>query len=176
MDYEGEFFSILPSFLHLNNLLSVTLQLNRLSLGLGRKRGGTQSRVYLINAILSPTASDKTKAIAHGALKNWYLSSSQSDFQSRYLLAAWHHANLVARLCRKINPRNTPASPAVLWFMKNIFKRMAKDAPELYFFYKDAQDVYEARNRQVEGEKEKMQLKRLKNPRRNRCAAVGCGC
>ena len=52
---------------------------------------------------------------------------------------------------------------------------MAKDAPELYLFYKDAQDVYEARNRQVEGEKEKMQLKRLKNPRRYWCAAVGCG-
>ena len=52
---------------------------------------------------------------------------------------------------------------------------MAKDAPELYLFYKDAQDVYEARNRQVEGEKEKMQLKRLKNPRRYRCAGVGCG-
>ena len=56
----------------------------------------------------------------------------------------------------------------------NIFKRMAIDAPDLYLFYKDAQDVYEARNRQVEGEKEKMQLKRLKNPRRYRCAAVGC--
>ena len=52
---------------------------------------------------------------------------------------------------------------------------MAKDAPELYLFYKDAQDVYEARNRQVEGEKEKMQLKKMKNPRRDRCAAVGCG-
>ena len=53
---------------------------------------------------------------------------------------------------------------------------MANDAPELYLFYKDAQDVYEARNtRQVEGEKEKMQLKRLKNLRRYRCAAVGCG-
>ena len=52
---------------------------------------------------------------------------------------------------------------------------MAKDAPELYLFYKDAQDVYESRNRQVEGEREKMQLKRLKNPRRYRCAAVGCG-
>ena len=36
--------------------------------------------------------------------------------------------------------------------------------------------MYEARNRQVEGEKEKtLQLKRLKNPRRYRCAAVGCG-
>ena len=58
--------------------------------------------------------------------------------------------------------------------MKNIFERMAKDAPELYLFCKDAQDVYEASNRQVEGEREKMQLKRLKNPRRYRCAAVGC--
>ena len=56
-----------------------------------------------------------------------------------------------------------------------MFERMAKDAPELYLFYKDAQDLYEAGNRQVEGEKEKMQLKRLKNPRRYRCAAVGCG-
>jgi hypothetical protein len=59
--------------------------------------------------------------------------------------------------------------------MKNIFERLAKDALELYLFYKDAQDVYEARNRQVKGEREKMQLKRLKNPRRYRCAAVGCG-
>ena len=52
---------------------------------------------------------------------------------------------------------------------------MARDTPELYLFYKDTQDVYEARNRQVEGEREKMQLKRLKNPRRYRCVAVGCG-
>ena len=52
---------------------------------------------------------------------------------------------------------------------------MAKDAPELYLFYKDAQDVYDARNRQVEGKREKMQMKRLKNPRRYRCAAVACG-
>ena len=59
-----------------------------------------------------------------------------------------------------------------MWFMKNIFERMAKDAPELYLFYKDAHDVYEARSRQVEGEREKMQLKRLKNSRRYRCAAV----
>ena len=49
---------------------------------------------------------------------------------------------------------------------------MAKDAPELYLFYKDAQDVYEARNRQVEGEKEKMQLKRLKEPEE----ISVCGC
>ena len=42
---------------------------------------------------------------------------------------------------------------------------MVKDAPELDLCYKDVQDVYKARNRQVEGEKEKMQLKRLKNLR-----------
>ena len=157
-----------------SQISSVTLSpFNRLSLGLGCTRDHTKSRVYLIKAILSPTASDKTKATAHGALINWYVSSSQSDFRSRYLLTACHHANLAARLCRKVNPSNT--SPAVLWFMKNIFERMAKDAPELYLFYKDGQDVYDARNRQVEGEREKMQLKRLKNPRRYRCAAVGCG-
>ena len=52
---------------------------------------------------------------------------------------------------------------------------MVKDAPELYLFYKGAQDLYDARNRHVKGEREKMQLKRLKNPRRYRCAAVGCG-
>ena len=122
-------------------------RLNRLSLGLGCTRDRTKSRIYLIKAILSPTASDKTKATAHGVLINWYLSSSQSDLRSRYLHAACHHASLAARLCRKINPRNTPASPAVLWFMKKIFERMAKDAPELYLFYKDAQDVYESRNK-----------------------------
>ena len=131
--------------------------LNRLSLGLGCTRDRTKFRVYLIKASLSPTTSDKTKATAHAVLINWYVSSSQSDFRSRYLLAACHHANLAARLCRKINPRNTPAAPAVLWLMKNIFERMAKDAPELYLFYKDAQDVYEARNRQGDGEREKMQ-------------------
>lgn len=148
----------------------------RLSLGLGCTRNRTKSRVYLIKAILSPTASDETKATAHGALLNWYVSSSKSDFRSRYLFAACHHANIAARLCRKINNSlKTPASPAVLWFMKHIFERMAKGAPEMYLFYKDAQDVYEARNRQIEGQKEKMPLKRLKNPMRYRCAAVGCG-
>lgn len=148
----------------------------RLSLGLGCTRDRTKSRVYLIKAILSPTASDKTKATAHGVLLNWYVSSSKSDFRSRYLFAACHHANIAARLCRTINNSlKTPASPAVLWFMKHIFERMAKGAPEMYLFYKDAQDVYEARNRQIEGQREKMQLKRLKNPIRYRCAAVGCG-
>ena len=52
---------------------------------------------------------------------------------------------------------------------------MAKDAPEFYLLYKDAQNVYEAKNRQVEEGRKKMQLKRLKNPRRYRCAAVECG-
>ena len=55
---------------------------------------------------------------------------------------------------------------------EHIRARMAKDALGLYLFYEDAQDVYEARNRQVKGEREKMQLKRLKNPRRYRCVVL----
>ena len=89
LDYGVRRVLFYPSFLHVNNHSSVTLSpLNRLSLGLGCTRDRTKSRIYLIKAILSPTASDKTKATAHGALINWYVSSSQSDFRSRYLLAA----------------------------------------------------------------------------------------
>ena len=61
--------------------------------------------------------------------------------------------SLIKLLCLlglEVSTEPLPASPAVLWFMKSIVERMEKDALELYFFYKDAQDVYEARNRQVE--------------------------
>ena len=40
---------------------------------------------------------------------------------------------------------------------------------------KDAIDGYEDISRQVAEEREKMQAKRLKNPQRYWCAAVGCG-
>jgi len=52
---------------------------------------------------------------------------------------------------------------------------MAKNTPELRLLYKEAADGYEYRNRQVAEEREKMQAKRLKNPQRYRCVAVGCG-
>ena len=76
LDYGVRQVLFYPSFLHVNNLSSVTISpLNRLSLGLGCTRDRTKSRIYLIKAILSPTASDKTKATAHATLINWYVSS-----------------------------------------------------------------------------------------------------
>lgn len=52
---------------------------------------------------------------------------------------------------------------------------MAKNTPELCLLCKDAIDGYEDISRQVAEEREKMQAKRLKNPQRYWCAAVGCG-
>ncbi|EDR06475.1 uncharacterized protein LACBIDRAFT_328873 [Laccaria bicolor S238N-H82] len=147
----------------------------RLSVGLCCTRDRPKSRVYFIKAILSPGASDKTKATAHGALIYWHLYSLRTDLQSRYVQAACHHANIAARLCRMINPPSTHVTPAILEFMHHVLKRMAKNVPELCLLYKDAVDGYKDRNKQVAEEREKMQAKRLKNPQRYRCAAVGCG-
>lgn len=164
--------SHLPLFL-LGNILS-SLH-NRLSVGLCCTRDRAKSRVYLVKAILSPRASDKTKATAHGALIYWHSNSSQTDWRSRNVQAACHHANIAACLCHKINPPSTHVTPAILEFVHHVLKRMAKNTPELCLLYKDAVDGYEDRNRQVAEEREKMQAKRLKNPQRYRCAAVGCG-
>ena len=77
LDYKVRQVIFYPSFPPFSTLTTVALPpLNRLSLGLGCTCNHTKSRVYLIKAILSPTASDKTKATAHGALINCYVFSS----------------------------------------------------------------------------------------------------
>ncbi|KAF8959771.1 hypothetical protein BDZ97DRAFT_1922743 [Flammula alnicola] len=147
----------------------------RLYIGLGCKRNRSLSRVYLVKVVSSPSASDTLKATAHGMLIDWCVQASLTDFRSRYLLAASHHANLAAALCRRVTPPGTHSSAAVLWFMKNVFQRQAADCPQLYVFYKDAMRALDERDAQLKGSREKMQQKRLKNPNRYRCAAVGCG-
>jgi hypothetical protein len=67
-----------------------------------------------------------------------------------------------------------PASPAVLWLMKTTLEPHSVNAPEVCLFWKECWKAWEDRKRQVEGEKGKMDEKRVKRPNRYRCAAVGC--
>ncbi|KDR76932.1 hypothetical protein GALMADRAFT_138969 [Galerina marginata CBS 339.88] len=147
----------------------------RLLVGLGCDANRTSARTYLIKALSSPKATDELKAIAHGILIDWYVSSCVNDFRSRYMFAASHHANIAAALCRRVSPPGTHASPAVLWFMSKVFEPQSKKAPELYLWFKDAVKALEFRNAQMADGRKKMEQKRLKNPNRYCCAAVGCG-
>ncbi|KAF8898244.1 hypothetical protein CPB84DRAFT_1780696 [Gymnopilus junonius] len=147
----------------------------RLLIGLGCKAQRTLARDYLIKALSAPDASDELKATAHGVLIDWYVSSCCHDFRSRYMFAASHHANLAARYCKLVSPKNVHASPAVLFFMSRVFETQAKAHMELNYWFKDAIAAYEFRNAQYASGKQKMEQKRLKNPNRYRCAAIGCG-
>jgi len=140
--------------------------------GLGCKYDRTLARHYLIKVLLSPNASDELKCTAHSSLIDWYVSA-ETTIRSRYLFTAGHHANIAASLSRRVSP-GVAAPPAVLWFMSQVFDRFSGMIPELYFFFKDAQRAMEERNAEIAHEKEVMEVKRLKNPKRYRCANVGC--
>lgn len=143
-------------------------------MGLGCEYDRTLARKYLIKVLSSSNASDELKCTAHGTLIDWYVSASHVELRSRYVFAACHHANIAASLCRRVSPKGAPASPAVLWFMSRVFNHVSKSAPELYYFFKDAQRAFEDRHAQLAREEEKMEVRRLKNPNRYRCANVGC--
>jgi hypothetical protein len=115
-------------------------------------------------------------ALGHGTLIEWCIFSTRFNLRSRYLFAASHHANLSARLSRRITPNAAlPASSAVLWFMNTFFEPLSMKHPELYLFFKDGVVAMNERKKQVERGRKKMQEKRIKTPNRYRCAAVGCG-
>jgi hypothetical protein len=139
--------------------------------GLGCEYDRTLVRKYLIKA-LSSNASDRLKCAAHSALIDWYVFGVET-LPSRYLFAANHHANVAASLSRRVSP-DASAPPAVLWFMSRVFDPFSEKVPELCYHFKDAQKAMKARDAEITREKEKMEVKRLKNPKRYRCAAVGC--
>jgi hypothetical protein len=92
------------------------------------------------------------------------------------MFSASHHANLSARLSRRVTPNAAlPAPSSVLWFMNTFFEPLSQKSPELFLFYKDGVTAMDERKKQVESGRKKMQQKRMKTPNRYRCAAVGCG-
>ncbi|KAF8957247.1 hypothetical protein BDZ97DRAFT_114645 [Flammula alnicola] len=147
----------------------------RLLVGLECRYDRTLARAYLIKALSSPRASDGLKCTAHGLLIRWYLeSTSGGAIRGRYIFAACYHANIAAYLCRRVSPPGTHASPAVLTFMIHVLEPQSRKVPELSLFFSDAWKALEDRKLQMATGREKMEEKRLKNPNRYRCAAVGC--
>ena len=65
-------------------------------------------------------------------------------------------------------------SPAVSWLIKTTLEPHAENAPEVCLFWKKCWKAWKDRKRQVEGEMGKMNEKRVRRPKRYRCAAVGC--
>jgi len=146
----------------------------RILVGLAGKYDRTLARNYLIKALSSPNASDELKCTAHSSLIDWYVFGAET-LPQRYLFTASHHANIAASLSRRI-PSNGGVSvpPSVLWFMSRVFSPFSGTVPELCYFFKDAQKAMDDRDAEITREKKKTEVKRLKNPKRYRCAAVGC--
>jgi hypothetical protein len=145
----------------------------RILVGLGCKYDRTLARHYLWKVLSSPDASDELKCTAHSSLIDWYVFGAET-LPQRYLFAASHHANIAASLCRQIRTAGVSAPPSVLWFMLRVFTPFSGTVPELCYFFKDAQRAMKERDAEIAREKQKMEVKRLKNPKRYRCAAVGC--
>ena len=146
----------------------------RLLIGLQCTRDRTLAREYLVKAILAPNASDTIKTTAHGILIRWCLDAATDCIRSRYMLMASHHADQAALFSRRAAPKGiAPAS--VLVFMQNNFERFAERMPQLWLLFKNAMRAHDEREKQMQDGIEKMQEKRLEQPLRYRCAAVGCG-
>lgn len=146
----------------------------RLMIGLQCTRDRTLARDYLVKAILAPTASDRVKTTAHGLLIRWCIAAASDCIRSRYMLMAAHHADQAAFFSRRAAPKgNAPAS--VLLFMRNEFERFAPRMPQLWLLFKNAVRVHDEREKQIQSGIGMMQQKRLEQPLRYRCAAVGCG-
>ncbi|KAF8955551.1 hypothetical protein BDZ97DRAFT_1926597 [Flammula alnicola] len=150
----------------------------RLFLGVGCAHSRPLSRVYLIKALSSPSASDKLKATAHGVLLKWYSQATKDGtLRNRYMFTGAHHANVATVISRRITPRGTPPAPAVLGFLDNVCEchSPSNGLPQLHLLYKDAMKAMDEKNKRAKSERERMQQKRLKNPLRYRCATLGCG-
>jgi hypothetical protein len=154
----------------------LTSSFSRLYFGIICTRDRPLARSYVVKAITSPDASDELIVIGHGILVEWCIFSTRFNLRYRYIFSASHHANLSARLSRRITPNAAlPAPSAVLWFMNTFFEPLSLKNPELYLFFKDGVAAMNERKKQVESGRKKMQQKRMKTPNRYRCAAVGCG-
>ncbi|PPQ82207.1 hypothetical protein CVT26_009201 [Gymnopilus dilepis] len=165
----------------------------RLLTGLGCVSNRTLARVYLIKAATSPASPPLLKARAHSILVDWYLNGRQHDFRPRNFFVSAHHANEAAKYCNlsssssssplSLSPPGVGAeaddrlliSPAVLGYMARVFERQAVAHPEARVLYKEVVDAVKVRDRHYEMRALRMERKRLRQPNRYRCAAVGCG-
>ncbi|KAI4520163.1 hypothetical protein K525DRAFT_204344 [Schizophyllum commune Loenen D] len=132
---------------------------------------------YLVKAIKSPNAPAELKSTAHALLIDWFVSGCGKSMPIRYMLAASHHAEHALRLAQEVSPPGHNASGAVLYFLMYLFRDNAEKLviPELLVHYKTCWDAIQTRLAQVNKESGKMQVKRMKQPNRYRCANPGCG-
>lgn len=108
-------------------------------------------------------------------LVSWHVKSGEQAIRSRYLLAAAYHANEAAILCRQVSPGNIQGSPAVLFFMFNVFERFSTQVPQLHLFCQAGIEALKARRAEVAEEEAEMERKRTQKPNRYQCANEGCG-
>jgi len=140
----------------------------RLEIGYSVTQDRRLSRVYLIKALSSPSATDATKSMAHALLIDWYVEASSNSIRARYIHAAAHHANQSVEL-------SPPGPcPAVLFFAFKVFEPLSEKDLELCVQYKAVWRALEKRKEEIDREKGKTEQKRVKKPNRYRCANVGC--
>jgi hypothetical protein len=128
--------------------------------------------------INTPSASSELVSAAHAMLIPWYTSAgSTSGIQSRYLFAAAHHAEAALRHAQGISPRNYTACPAVLTFVCRLYMHAIEhfNMPVLRVLYPLCYKAAETRNRQMNTQQERAEIKRLEKPNGYRCATPGCG-
>lgn len=126
------------------------------------------SRIYLLKAISSPTATSAQKSMAHALLIEWFTRASTNDFRKRYLHAAAHHANQAVELAAG------EACPAVLFFGSRVLEPISHTALEFCVQYKPLWAALEKRYKQMEKEQGKAEQKKAKRANRYRCANIGC--
>jgi hypothetical protein len=124
------------------------------------------SRVYLLKALSSSSATSVHKSMAHALLIDWYTAGD--DLRKRYLHGAAYHANQAVQLA------SGQACPAVLFFGARILEPNSYKALEFCVQYKAVWAALDARQKEMEKEQSKAEEKRMKRANRYRCANVGC--
>lgn len=132
---------------------------------------------YLVKTIKAPRATAELKSTAHALLIDWHAGGRGDSLPIRYMLAACHHAEHALEYAKGISPRGHNASGAVLWFLMYKFKENAEKLviPELLLHFKGCWAAVQARLAYLNKRDAKMDLKRMQQPNRYRCAAPGCG-
>ncbi|KAL1752574.1 hypothetical protein FB107DRAFT_293058 [Schizophyllum commune] len=116
---------------------------------------------------------------AHAILIRWCTEALEDEIRSRYLFAACHHAEQALILAKKVSLSDNYAAPVVLYFIrKELAPRLVPGSPiamPALVMYKECRAAHKMRETKLKKEKRKMDMKRLKEPNRYRCANPDCG-
>ena len=90
-----------------------------------------------------------------------------------------HHAEQALIFAKKVSPSDNYAAPVVLYFIrKELAPRLVPGSPiamPALVMYKECRAAHKIRETKLKREKRKMDMKRLKEPNRYRCANPDCG-